>query len=76
MTKQGADTEIIFAKYRAGSAGTTFLKWIGDKTKFINPTDSNENVSNQQEANVYGNPSDNVPTVIATDAFGDDDISF
>ncbi|WHT38981.1 hypothetical protein QNH98_18815 [Myroides sp. mNGS23_01] len=76
MTKQGADTEIIFAKYRAGSAGTTFLKWIGDKTKFINPTDSNENISNQQEANVYGNASEYVPTVSASEAFGDDNTPF
>lgn len=37
-----ADTEIIFAKYRAGSVGTSYLKWIGDKTKFIDPSDFNE----------------------------------
>ncbi|WP_353161056.1 DnaB-like helicase C-terminal domain-containing protein [Myroides odoratus] len=73
MTRQGADTEIIFAKYRAGSVGTTFLKWIGDKTKFIDPTDSNENGSNQQESNVYSNPNEYVPTVSAADAFGNDD---
>lgn len=76
MTRQGADTEIIFAKYRAGSVGTTYLKWIGDKTKFIDPTDSNENGSNQQEMNVYGNPSEYVPTVSAAEAFGDDDTLF
>lgn len=42
MVNQGADTEIIFAKYRAGGVGTCYLKWIGDKTKFIDPTDANE----------------------------------
>ncbi|WP_158963446.1 hypothetical protein [Myroides fluvii] len=72
MTRQGADTEIIFAKYRAGSVGTTYLKQIGDKTKFIDPTDSNENGSNQQETNVYGNPGEYVPTVSVVEAFGDD----
>ena len=39
MVQQGADTEIIFAKYRAGGIGTSYLKWVGDKTKFIDPTD-------------------------------------
>lgn len=30
----GADTEIIFAKYRGGAVGTTMLQWVGDKTRF------------------------------------------
>lgn len=68
MTSQGGDTEIIFAKYRAGSIGTTYLKWIGDKTKFIDPTDVNENGSTQQEDSVYSNAS-YVPTVSIEDAF-------
>lgn len=42
MVQQGADTEIIFAKYRGGGVGTSYLKWIGDKTKFIDPTDHSE----------------------------------
>jgi replicative DNA helicase len=39
LVSAGADTELIFAKYRAGSTGTSLLKWVGDKTKFIDVTD-------------------------------------
>ncbi|MDM1057887.1 replicative DNA helicase [Myroides odoratimimus] len=72
MTSQCGDTEIIFAKYRAGSVGTTYLKWIGDKTKFVDPTDPNENVIKLPEVNVFNNPSQlvgNLPN--AADVFGD-----
>lgn len=55
-----ADTEIIFAKYRAGSVGTSYLKWIGDKTKFIDPSDFNETEVVNEFAPIqpshYGNP--------------------
>jgi replicative DNA helicase len=47
MIYAGANTEIIFAKYRGGSTGTTLLKWVGDKTKFIDvddATDMNEDI--------------------------------
>lgn len=54
MIQQGADTEIIFAKYRAGGVGTSFLKWVGDKTKFIDPTDFNE--TQTYEAPAYNYP--------------------
>lgn len=73
MTSQGGDTEIIFAKYRAGSVGTTYLKWIGDKTKFVDPTDSNESVAKLPEVSVFNNPNQlvgNLPN--ASDVFGDD----
>ncbi|MGQ8868569.1 hypothetical protein [Myroides sp. TSA_177.3] len=53
-----------------------FLKGISYKTKFIAPTDSNENGSNQQKANVYSNPSEYVPMVSPAEAFGDDDTPF
>lgn len=72
MTEQGGDTEIIFAKYRAGSVGTTYLKWIGDKTKFVDPTDPNESVVKLPEVSVYSNPNQlvgNLPN--ETDVFGD-----
>lgn len=39
LVSAGADTELIFAKYRAGSTGTSLLKWVGDKTKFVDVTD-------------------------------------
>lgn len=71
MTAQGGDTEIIFAKYRAGSVGTTYLKWIGDKTKFIDPTDSNESGYSQQAETIYSNAAQYLPTASAADVFGD-----
>ena len=38
----GANSEIIYAKYRAGSTGTALLKWVGDKTKFVDVEDDND----------------------------------
>lgn len=38
LLEMGANTEIIFAKYRGGAPGTTIgLHWQGDKTKFEDP---------------------------------------
>lgn len=61
MLSEGSDTEFIFAKYRGGSVATTGLKWIGDKTKFTDPTDSNENYIEVPEVETFipiGNPDD------------------
>lgn len=72
MVAEGANTELIFAKYRGGSTGTTYLKWIGDKTKFLDPTDPNENVIKLPEVSVYSNPNQlvgNLPN--GADVFGD-----
>lgn len=38
----GANTEIDYAKYRGGSTGVAMLKWVGDKTKFVDVTDDND----------------------------------
>jgi replicative DNA helicase len=38
----GANAEIIFAKYRGGSTGTTLLKWDGSKTKFADVEDESD----------------------------------
>lgn len=35
LIEAGANSEVIFAKYRGGSPNTAMLKWIGDKTKFV-----------------------------------------
>ena len=51
MVAEGANTELIFAKYRSGSVATTNLKWIGDKTKFIDPTDEYEMEQYHNELN-------------------------
>lgn len=53
----GANSEIIFAKYRGGSLGTSLLKWIGDKTKFIDVEDETETVEYIDNKNIpLGNP--------------------
>ena len=38
----GANTEIIYAKYRAGSVAACMLRWVGDKTKFMDVEDASE----------------------------------
>lgn len=48
----GANTEIIFAKYRAGSLGTAMLKWVGDKTKFLDPLDEKETLDYIDNSNL------------------------
>lgn len=52
LINAGADTEIIFAKYRGGSIGTTMLKWIGDKTKFIDVMDNEDTVEYINDSNI------------------------
>ena len=78
MTSQGGDTEIIFAKYRAGSVGTTYLKWVGDKTKFIDPTDSNDSVSYiDSDSNVYASSNQIMQRMpSASEVFGDSSSPF
>jgi replicative DNA helicase len=46
LVYKGANSEVIFAKYRGGSTNTALLKWIGDKTKFVDV----ESASDMQEA--------------------------
>jgi replicative DNA helicase len=51
LVEAGADTEIIFAKYRGGSIGTTMLKWVGDKTKFVDVMDITDTANYINESN-------------------------
>lgn len=60
----GANTEIIIAKYRGGSTGIPLVKWIGDKTKFIDVGDVNDRVD---YIDYKVNP------VSVSDAFSDDE---
>lgn len=56
----GANSEIIYAKYRGGSTGTALLKWVGDKTKFVDvedATDTVDYIDNGVEALPLGDPS-------------------
>jgi replicative DNA helicase len=39
---KGANAEIIWAKNRSGSLNTYLLKWVGDKTKFVDLADPHE----------------------------------
>lgn len=43
--EKGGNSEIIYAKFRAGSVGTAILKWVGDKTKFVDVEDDNDTVN-------------------------------
>ncbi len=55
LVSMGANTEIIYAKYRGGSTATTLLKWVGDKTKFIDVEDAND-VANYIDGKSTGVP--------------------
>ena len=63
----GANTEIIFAKYRGGSTGTALLKWIGDKTKFIDVEDRDEMDAESNQG--YDNSPENLPVINPSQAF-------
>lgn len=57
----GANSEIIFAKYRGGSTNTTMLKWDGSKTKFLDvecPDDMMQHDEDEVKALPTVNPSD------------------
>lgn len=63
LINAGADSEIIFAKYRGGSTNTTMLKWVGNKTKYLDvecPDDMRDDgeVMEEMKALPYVNPSD------------------
>lgn len=62
----GANTEIIYAKYRGGSTGTALLKWVGDKTKFIDVEDVND-VANYIEETEQPLPLGDPKTVFDTE---------
>lgn len=54
LINKGANAEIIFAKYRGGAKNTTLLKWIGDKTKFVDVDDESDNTNYVQPDKVIG----------------------
>lgn len=64
LISAGANSEVIFAKYRGGSTNTTMLRWIGDKTKFIDVEDPLDNV---EDLEVYEEKA--LPMVSPSDAF-------
>jgi replicative DNA helicase len=67
LSEMGANTEIIFAKYRGGAPGTTIgLHWQGDKTKFEDP----KVIKDNEDANDIVD----LPKISPADAFGTDEI--
>ena len=62
----GANSEVIFAKYRGGSLATAMLKWVGDKTKFVDVEDSNETLD-------YIDRNHPIPLGNVSDAFDSND---
>ena len=73
LISAGANSEVIFAKYRGGSTNTTMLRWVGDKTKFLDVEDPNDNC---EELEVYEAAS--LPAIDPLDAFDNvkDDLAF
>jgi replicative DNA helicase len=65
LINAGANSEVIFAKYRGGSTDTTLLKWIGDKTKFVDVECKDDM---REEPDVYEVKA--LPCVSPADAFG------
>lgn len=62
LEAMGANTEIIFAKYRGGAPGTTIgLHWQGDKTRFEDPAELNKNNEDHQYSEL--------PKATVTEAF-------
>ena len=65
LISKGANSEVIIAKYRSGSLNTTLLRWVGDKTKFIDVDDD------EDHANDITNESIELPRVSPGNAFDD-----
>ena len=70
ILSMGANTEIIFAKYRGGAPGTTIgLYWQGDKTKFMDPEEHRQH-QEEEAARAAHIQSKGLPTPTANEAFG------
>ena len=67
---KGANAEVIIAKYRGGSLSTILLKWVGDKTKFVDVTCDNDMKSIKNIDDNYS-PAD-LPMISPSEAFGED----
>lgn len=65
LIHKGANTEVIFAKYRGGAVNTTMLKWIGDKTKFVDVDDYEDDCGDEYVKHVE------VPRVEPSSAFNE-----
>ncbi|MCO6149081.1 replicative DNA helicase [Flavobacterium sp. NRK1] len=67
----GANTEIIFAKYRGGAPFTAGICWVGDKTKFMDVEDYNlyqEEEETERVNKIQKNAP--LPNMQPSDAFG------
>lgn len=66
----GANSEVIFAKYRGGSTNTTLLRWVGDKTKFVDVECSEDMQSLETSESFIENKP--LPAINPAEAFGGD----
>lgn len=57
LIDRGANSEVIIAKYRSGSLNTTLLRWVGDKTKFIDVEDDLDVAGYESNIIPLGDPS-------------------
>jgi replicative DNA helicase len=67
---KGANAEVIVAKYRGGSLSTILLKWVGDKTKFVDVTCERDMNSISNIDDEYIAP--DLPMISPSEAFGED----
>ncbi|SHG28255.1 replicative DNA helicase [Flavobacterium johnsoniae] len=63
----GADSEVIFAKYRGGATNMTMLKWVGDKTKYVDV----ECPEDMKDYGIDNEESKPLPVISVNEAFGD-----
>lgn len=66
---KGANAEVIVAKYRGGSLSTILLRWVGDKTKFVDVTCETDMKSIKNIDDEYNH--NELPTISPFEAFGD-----
>lgn len=69
LISMGANAEVIYAKYRGGATNTTLLKWIGDKTKYVDVEDENDMHDSRHYEDAIDAPA--LPAKSASAAFGD-----
>ncbi|MHC0441591.1 replicative DNA helicase [Flavobacterium sp. 3-210] len=75
VIEAGADSEVIFAKYRGGATNMTMLKWVGDKTKYVDvecPEDMKDDGIDNEEPKALPVVSPNEAFDVASDSVSDD----
>ncbi|WP_371199626.1 replicative DNA helicase [Flavobacterium sp. ASV13] len=76
VIEAGADSEVIFAKYRGGATNMTMLKWVGDKTKYVDvecPEDMKDDGIDDEETKALPVVSPNEAFDVASDSVSDEE---